>query len=74
MIKKEIIWLIFFLKKFESRRNVFLVEKFLALHKLHVYGILKFVLQSVSGLHSKRFLNELFQFDAPSYTILEEQF
>ena len=66
-IQKKIIRLNFFKRKYESIRKFFNEEKFLTVHELHVYELLKFVLQSLAGLHSETFLNELFVFDKPSY-------
>ena len=56
-----------FQKKYESIRKVFNDEKFLTVHELHMYELLKFVLRSIAGLHSETFLNEHFVFDKPSY-------
>ena len=64
---KKIIRFIFFRRKYESTRKVFNDEKFLTVHELHVYELLKLVLRSIAGLHSQTFLNELFVFDKPSY-------
>ena len=64
---KKIIRFIFFKRKHESIRKVFNDEKFLTVFELHVYELLKVVLQSIAGLHSETFLNELFVFDKPSY-------
>ena len=67
MIQKKIIRLIYFKRNFETIRDVFFDQGILTIHELHVYELLKFVLRSVSGLHSEEFLNELFKFEIPTY-------
>ena len=65
-IQKKIIRF-FFQRKYESIRQVLNDEKFLTVHELHVYELLKFVLRSMARLPSETFLNKLFVFDKQSY-------
>ena len=73
-IQKKLFDFSFFKRKYESIRKVFNDEKFLTVHELHVYELLKFGLRSIAGLHSETFLNELFVFDKPSYMTRRSNF
>ena len=73
-LTQKIIRFIFFKRKYENIRKVFNDEKFLIVHELHIFQLLKFALQSIAELHSETFLNEFFVFDKPSYMTRRSNF
>ena len=60
---KKILKFIFFRKRSDSSRYIFLENKFLSVFEIHVYEILKFVIRAVTKSLSQSFLNDLFSFE-----------
>ena len=62
-LQKKIIRLIYFRNNCESVSDIFVKHKILTVHELYIYECFKFLLRSLSNLHSENYLNSLFTFD-----------
>ena len=64
-MQKKVLKIIYFRKRSDSSRDIFLENKFLSVFEIHVYEILKFVIRAVtkSLSLSQSFLNDMFSFE-----------
>ena len=67
-LQKKILKYIFFRKRSDYSTDLFVNNRILTVYELHLYKLLKFVLQSLWGLHSESYLNEMFLFEKPNIT------
>ena len=62
-LQKNLLKFIYFKKRSDSSRDIFISNKLLTVFELHVYELLKFVLKSLKKMHSETYLNELFEYE-----------
>ena len=62
-LQKKILKMIFFRKRRNHSNDLFIGNKILTVFELHIYELLKFALESLNGLHSEKYLNDMFQLE-----------
>ena len=63
ILQKKILKFIYFRKRSDSSRDIFVSNKLLTVFEFHIYELLKFVLKSLKKMHSESYLNELFEYE-----------
>ena len=63
ILQKKILKFIYFRKRSDSSRDIFMSNKLLTVFEFHIYELLKFVLKSLKKMHSETYLNELFEYE-----------
>ena len=63
ILQKKILKFIYFRKRSDSSRDIFISNKLLTVFEFHIYELLKFVLKSLKKMHSETYLNDLFVYE-----------
>ena len=69
LLQKKILKFIYFRKRTDSSEDIFADNKILSVYELHIYELIKFVLNSINNFHSDECLNSLFTFQNFSSTL-----
>ena len=63
ILQKKILKFIYFRKRSDSSRDIFISNKLLTVFEFHVFELLNCVLKSLKKMHSETYLNELFEYE-----------